>query len=77
MNFLGLSERINTLLYHKQVEKLSRRDGELARTWTLQLIREAHPLWTEQEVERYYENLLKIRVVAVDQWGKRHGGTGF
>jgi hypothetical protein len=74
VNFLGLSERINKLLYHRQVGSLTRKEAELAETWTLQLIREGHPQWTEEQIRSYYDQLVNIRVVAVDQWSKRNGG---
>jgi len=74
VNFLGLPERINKLLYHRQVGSLSRREAELAESWTLQLIRDGHPKWTEEQVKTYYDNLVNIRVVVVDQWSKRNGG---
>ncbi|MDZ4788972.1 MAG: hypothetical protein SH807_08525 [Blastochloris sp.] len=73
MNFMGLPERINKLLYHRQVGSLTQREAGLAKVWTLELIRDSHPKWTEQQIESYYNNLVNIRVVAVDQWGKRNG----
>jgi hypothetical protein len=73
VNFLGLPERINKLLYHRQVGSMTRRESELATNWTLQLIRDGHPKWSEEQVKNYYDNLVNIRVVAVDQWSKRNG----
>lgn len=74
MNFLSLPERVNNLLYHKQIGSLTKREAGLAETWTLQMIRDSHPKWTEDQIRTYYENLANIRVVAVDQWGKRNLG---
>jgi hypothetical protein len=71
MNFLGLSERLNTFLYKKDLQRLTPADMSLARTWTLSLIREGHPHWDEAQVEAYYEHLAAIRVQAVDEWSRR------
>lgn len=74
MNFLSLPERVNKLLYHRQVGSLTKREAGLAEAWTLQIIRDSHPKWAEAQVQEYYDNLANIRVVAVDQWGKRNLG---
>lgn len=73
MNFLDLPERINLLLYRRQVGRLSRQDREQAIAWTLQLIRDRNPTWPEDKVRAYYDQLLDIRVIAVDAWSARHG----
>jgi hypothetical protein len=74
VNFLKLPQRINQLLYHRQLGSLTRREAELAERWTLQMIRDGHPKWDEEQVRAYYDHLLTIKVVAVDQWSKRNGG---
>jgi hypothetical protein len=73
VKFLDLPERINRLLYRRSLQKLTRQDLILARAWTLQLIRDSHPHWSEIEVEAYYEKLSLIRVEVVDEWSKRFG----
>lgn len=73
MNFLDLPDRLNLLLYRKQVQRLTQKDRELAISWTLQLIRERNPGWSEEQVRAYYDRLLDIRVIAVDAWSARHG----
>jgi hypothetical protein len=73
MDFLQLSDRLNTLLYRRQVQRLTREDREQAVQWTLQLIRERHPRWSEDKVRDYYDRVLDIRVIAVDAFSARHG----
>ncbi len=73
MNFLGLPDRINKLLYRRDIERLSREDVGLARRWTLALIRDGHPHWNDNQVEAYYEKLSMIRVELVDNWSMRNG----
>lgn len=73
MHFMDLTGRFNDLLYRRTVTRLTRSDIEVARAWTLQLIRDSHPRWTEEEVERDYERLALIRVEVVDEWSKRFG----
>jgi len=73
MNFLGIPERINRLLYQKDIHRLSRRDTDLARRWTLALIRDGHPHWTEDQVNTYYDRLSQIRVEVIDEWSAKHG----
>ncbi len=73
MNFLELPERINRLLYKKEVVKLGRRDMELATRWTMEMIRDRNPEWSEEQVRMYYDRLLNVRVIAVDQWSRRFG----
>lgn len=74
MNFLDLPERINQLLYKKDLVCLTRHDILTAKEWTKLLIRDSHPHWTEKQVDEDYEKLSKIKVVAVDQWEKRNRG---
>ncbi|MEM9445041.1 MAG: hypothetical protein AAGA18_06785 [Verrucomicrobiota bacterium] len=71
MNFLKIPERINQLLYKKALGRLSREDVKLADDWTLALIRERYPYWSDRQIKRYHQNLLKIQVVAVDEWSRR------
>lgn len=73
VNFLDLPERVNTLLYRRQVKRLTKKDLEAARIWTMQLIRDRNPGWSEAQVQDYYDHLLDIRLVAIDQWSARLG----
>lgn len=73
MNLLELPERINRLLYRRQLHRLTPQDREQAIAWTLQLIRDRNPTWPEERVRDYYDRLLDIRVIAVDAWSARHG----
>lgn len=69
--FWAISEKLNTLLYRREMEKISSSDAQLAIDWTLEMIRSSHPHWDEARVQRYYENLLHLKVVAVDQFIRR------
>ncbi|MEM6821700.1 MAG: hypothetical protein AAF558_07160 [Verrucomicrobiota bacterium] len=73
MHFLDIPERVNQLLYRKDVHRLTKRDMASAKQWSLRLIRDSHPEWTEQQVLDDYERLSHIKVVAIDQWSKRNG----
>jgi hypothetical protein len=73
MNFLGIPDRINKLLYNRDIHRLTHDDVGLAKRWTLRLIRDGHPHWSEKQVERYYEKLSLIRVEVVDNWSMRNG----
>jgi len=75
VHFLDLPDRINKHLYKKTVGRLSKADCELAKRWTLQLIRDSHPRWTEAQVEADYERLLAIKVETVDLWSRRFDFT--
>lgn len=72
MNFLDLPDRINRLLYRTDISRLTQNDLILAKRWTLRLIRDSHPDWTDEQVQADYDRLEKIRPLAVDQWAKRH-----
>lgn len=70
MEFTG---RFNGLLYRRAITRLTRSDLDTARAWTLQLIRDSHPRWTEEQVEQDYQRLSLIRVEVVDEWSQRFG----
>jgi len=76
VNFLGIPERINKALYKKDVYQLTRKDLDLAKKWTLALIRDGHPHWNETQVNNYYEKLSKVRVELIDQWSAKNGWNG-
>lgn len=67
----AFTERFNLFLYRQNIRKLSAGEIELAREWSMALIRKEHPDFTEQQVEGFYENLINVRVSAVDEWTRR------
>lgn len=73
VDLMEITSRFNGLLYRRALTRLTRSDLDMARAWTLQLIRDSHPRWTEEEVARDYERLSLIRVEVVDEWSKRYG----
>lgn len=71
MDLDSIANKLDRFLYRKLFKKLTPEDLKLAETWSLDLIRKNHPDWDEIQVRRYYDNLLKIRAYAVDEWGRR------
>lgn len=69
-----LRDRLNQFLHRQNVGKLTPAERTLARDWCLDLIRREHPELTEEERERFYENLIHVRVIAIDEWTQRMGG---
>ena len=65
------AERFNHFLYRQSIRKLGADEIELARNWTLDFIRREHPNFTEEQVGRFYENLLYVQVSVVDEWSRR------
>ena len=65
------TERFNLFLYRQHIRKLGPAEIELARNWCLDLIRREHPRLTEEEVVRFYDNLINVKVTAVDEWTRR------
>jgi len=53
------------------MRKLTPEEIETARLWSLSLIRREHPEWTEDEVDRFYYNLINVNITVVDQWAQR------
>jgi hypothetical protein len=71
MSFSDFTDRFNHFLYRQSIRKLGEAEISLARDWSLTLIRREHPHLTEEQVQRFYENLLHIQVTAVDEWTRR------
>lgn len=71
MNPAEFAERVNLFLYRQHIRKLGPGEIETAKEWCLGLIRREHPRLTEEEVQRFYENLLHMQVTAVDEWTRR------
>ena len=43
----------------------------MAREWCVMLIRREHPKFTDEEVDRFYENLINVKITVVDEWTQR------
>lgn len=71
MNVSDLRERLNLFLYRQNVRKLTEAEIALAREWCMDVIHREHPEFTDEEAERFYENLIHVRVIAVDEWTQR------
>lgn len=69
--FDKLAKNINRFLYRKETGRLTKAQLELAEKWALDMIRQHHPEWDEEQVRKYYDDLLKWRVTVVDEWGRR------
>jgi hypothetical protein len=67
----AFTERFNLFLYRQNIRKLSAGEIELAREWSMTMIRREHPHFTNEQAERFYENLIEVRVTAVDEWTRR------
>ena len=68
MSLDEFTERFNRFLYRQHIRKLGPAEIKLAREWCITLIRREHPQLSDEEVERFYDNLLKVRVVQVEEW---------
>jgi hypothetical protein len=73
MNLAEISGRLNRFLYRQHIRRLGPADIQLARDWSMALIRREHPHLTPEQMERFYENLLHLQVTAVDEWSRRMG----
>jgi hypothetical protein len=65
------ADRFNKFLYRQHIRKLGAAEIETAREWCLDLIRREYPHLDEEQRERFYENLIKLQVTAVDEWTRR------
>jgi hypothetical protein len=71
MTFAKVSEKLDSFLYRKIFQKLTPADRQSAQDWCLTIIRQGHPKWTEDEIKKYYDNLLNVKVIVVDEWSRR------
>jgi hypothetical protein len=71
MTYSAFGERLNLFLYRQNIRKLTPEEVSLAREWSFAFIRREHPHLNEQQVERFYDNLLNVRVTVVDEWTQR------
>jgi hypothetical protein len=68
-------ERLNQFLHRQDIRKLTDAERSLARDWCLDIIRREHPEMNEEQVEFFYENLINVRVITVDEWSRRMQGS--
>ena len=66
----NFADRFNQFLYRQHIRKLGS-EIEIAREWCLDLIRREHPHLNEEQRERFYDNLIKVQITAVDEWTRR------
>jgi hypothetical protein len=73
MNFSlsDFTDRFNQFLYRQSIRKLTPAERQLARDWSMAFIRREHPNLSDEQAERFYENLIHVRVTAVDEWTER------
>jgi len=67
----NFAERVNHFIYRQHIRRLGPVEIELAREWSLAFIQREHPQLTKEEVARFYENLIHVRIIAVDEWSLR------
>jgi len=67
------SDRVNRFLHRKEVGKLTRAERRMANAWTLRMIRERHPGWSDRQVRDYFQNLIYVKVRVVKEWELRMG----
>jgi len=75
MQVSDLRARLNQFLHRQNVRKLTPQEREMARQWCLDFIRREHPEFDDDETDRFYENLINVRVIAVDEWTRRMQGS--
>ena len=63
--------RFNAFLYRQNIRRLSPEEIALAREWSMELIRREHPHLSSDEAEEFYENLIHVKIYAVDEWLRR------
>lgn len=71
MNISDLADRFNQFLYRQSIRKLTDAERQLARDWSMAFIRREHPQLSDEQAERFYENLIHVRITAVDEWTER------
>jgi hypothetical protein len=68
-------ERLNHFLHRQDIRKLTDAERSLAREWCMDLIRREHPEMNDEQAEHFYENLINVRVITVDEWSRRMQGS--
>jgi hypothetical protein len=67
----NFAQRLNLFLYRLHLRKLGPTEIETARNWCLNFIRREHPHFSEEEVERFYESLIQVELIPIDEWSRR------
>ncbi len=62
---------MNLFLHRQTIRRLTESEIALAREWCLDVIHREHPELTSEQAEKFYDNLIHIRVTAVDEWTQR------
>ncbi len=65
------TERFNHFLYRQSIRKLGAEEINLAKEWSIALIRREHPELNDGQVERFYDNLIHVQFTAVDEFTRR------
>jgi hypothetical protein len=73
MQVSDFRERLNQFLHRQNIRKLTPGEKALAREWCLDVIRREHPEFDEDQIHLFYENLIEVRLIAVDEWAQRMG----
>lgn len=71
MDVAEFKEQLNRFLHRQNIRKLTPAEREMAKTWCMDIIHREHPDWNDEQAERYYENLINVRFIAVDEWSRR------
>jgi hypothetical protein len=71
MDVAEFKDQLNRFLHRQNIRKLTPDEREMARTWCMDFIHREHPDWSDEQAERFYENLINVRVTAVDEWSRR------
>ena len=75
MQVSEIRERLNQFLHRQDIRKLTPAERSLARQWCMDLIHREHPELSSEQAERFYENLINVRVITVDEWSRRMQGS--
>jgi hypothetical protein len=75
MQVSELRERLNQFLHRQNIRKLTPEERSLAREWCLDLIHREHPELNDEQAELFYENLINVRIITVDEWSRRMEGS--
>ena len=71
MSLADFADRVNAFLYRQHIRRLTVDEIESAQEWSLKLIRRENPDWSEEQIDAFYENLLHVQIIAVDEWTRR------
>jgi hypothetical protein len=71
MSHADFTERVNAFLYRQHIRRLTVDEIEAAQDWSLKLIRRENPEWNDEQVGAFYDNLIHVQIIAVDEWTRR------